>query len=443
MIQQAYEETLARLYTMLPMYQNSGGKAFKKGLDNINELCWAIGLPQWRFNTIHVAGTNGKGSVSSMLTSVLIEAGYKVGTYTSPHLINFTERIKINGREMSKRAVVEFVDCYERSIQRISPSFFEVTVAMAFDYFAENEVDIAVIEVGLGGRLDSTNIIRPEVSVITNISMDHTDLLGDTLDQIAFEKAGIIKPFTPVVIGERRPETLPVFQKIAADLGSPICMADEAFKVESQEQIYQQQEFVIYNAKEEVSETYQLDLMGHYQRQNLLTALTTIEVLREDVWEIKDEDIIRGLSRVRMNSGLRGRMEELYASPRIWVDTGHNEAGVKALVQQLDHFKAENLHIVWGMVKDKDHHAILALLPTEASYYFVKPTIERGLDAHTLQIKAEGHELKGHAYETVQEGLQAAIHQVSNPRDLIFIGGSTFVVADVLKDWEKVAKRVG
>lgn len=425
------------------MYQNKGKIAFKKGLDNINELCWAIGLPQWRFNTIHVAGTNGKGSVSSMLTSVLMEAGYKVGTYTSPHLVNFTERIKINGKEMSKRAVVEFVDCYDKIIEKISPSFFEVTVAMAFDYFAEEEVDIAVVEVGLGGRLDSTNIIRPELSVITNISMDHMELLGDTLDKIAFEKAGIIKPFTPVVIGERHPETLPVFNKVSSELGAPIILADEKFKLEKHEQIFQQQVLDIYNVDEEVNETFHLDLMGHYQRQNVLTALTAIEVLREDVWEIEDEDIQRGLSRVRMNSGLRGRMEELYNNPRIWCDTGHNEAGVKALIQQLEEADIEQLHIVWGMVSDKDHHAILALLPKTAIYYFVTPSVPRGLDSQSLQLKAEGHNLVGKAYHTAMEGIQAAIHEVGDTKDLIFVGGSTFVVADTIRDWERVEKKVG
>jgi len=438
MINHRYQETLAYLYSLLPMYQREGNAAFKKGLENINALCWDVGLPQWKFNAIHVAGTNGKGSVSAMLASILKEAGYKVGLYTSPHLLEFTERIRIDGREMEKEAVVEFVDAYRRSIERIKPSFFELTVAMAFDYFGEQEVDIAIIEVGLGGRLDSTNIIRPELSVITNISYDHMDMLGDTLGEIAGEKAGIIKRFTPALIGERHSETAPVFRAKADEMEAPLDYAEDRFLPVFREVHPDFQRLTYFNAKEEVEETYDLYLHGKYQEYNLRTTLAAIQLLGEDIWEIEETDIAAGLKNIKINSGLRGRMELLHHSPKIWCDTGHNAAGIAAVMEQLEAMPHQKLHIVLGMVKEKSHDKMLALLPKDALYYYVKPELARGLPAHTLQIMAENHDLEGEVFDSVLEGVQIAIGRASATEDLIFVGGSTFVVADLLREWRAV-----
>ncbi|MCI4671717.1 MAG: bifunctional folylpolyglutamate synthase/dihydrofolate synthase [Bacteroidia bacterium] len=435
MIEKQYQDTLTYLYEMLPMFQKDGNKAMKKGLENIQELCWAMGSPQWKFRSIHVGGTNGKGSVSSMLSSILMEAGYKVGIYTSPHLVNFTERIRINGKEIRKRDVVEFVDCYRRAIEKIQPSFFELTAAMAFEYFAEKEVDIAIIEVGLGGRLDSTNIIRPELSVITNISYDHMDILGDSLEAIAGEKAGIIKPYTPVVLGENHPETRSVFVETATELDAPFVFAEDRFKITPLEKQGLTQLVHSEDLLAEEEEKFDLGLMGDYQLQNLRTVLTAVEMLREDVWEITTEEISRGLKLVGKNSGFRGRMEQISQHPQIWCDTGHNEMGVKMAIGQILAMEYDRLHIVWGMVKDKNHNKMLGHLPKDANYYFVKPDVPRGLPAHTLQIIAEGLGMEGEVFDSVLEAVQIAIGKSELSKDLIFVGGSTFVVADLLKDW--------
>ncbi|MEO1414662.1 MAG: folylpolyglutamate synthase/dihydrofolate synthase family protein [Bacteroidota bacterium] len=432
-----YEETLAQLYQMLPMYQREGKKAMKKGLDNILDLCWEMGLPQWKFNSIHVAGTNGKGSVSAMIASVLQEAGFKVGMYTSPHLLEFTERIRVNGKEIPQEDVVEFVDAYSSVIHRIEPSFFELTVAMAFEYFAEQEVDFAVVEVGLGGRLDSTNIIRPEVSVITNISWDHMDILGDTLPQIALEKAGIIKPYTPVVIGERKDETAPVFIGKAHALQAEALFADQIFEIQVTALALDQVDATVLHIPSQASMNIKMDLGGKYQVENLRTALSALDVLRNDIWEISQEAIVNGLQKVKRNTGFRGRMERLQDKPLVICDTAHNEAGLESVIQYLIKQDYGQLHIVFGTVSDKDHQVILKLLPKEAHYYFVKPQVPRGLNELTLRLRAEVFDLHGNNYKDVATGIETALNQAKT-NDCIFIGGSTFVVAEALMYWQSM-----
>jgi dihydrofolate synthase/folylpolyglutamate synthase len=428
-----YRDTLDYLYQQLPMYQRIGPAALKPGLDNIRELCWTLGLPQWRFRSLHIGGTNGKGSVSSMLAAVLHAAGFRTGLYTSPHLAEFTERIRIGGGPIPQDAVVEFVDRCRPALERIQPSFFETTVAMAFDYFARSEVDVAVIEVGLGGRLDSTNVIRPELSVITNISWDHMEVLGDTLALIAGEKAGIIKRFTPAVIGQRHPETEEVFLRKAAGLEAPLRFAEDCFRVERLGGSWRGQQFQVEPLIEGLAPagTYGLSLAGLYQAENLRTVLTAVAQLREDGWDIPDAALRDGLLHVRAYAGLRGRMEPLGESPLILCDTGHNEAGIAAVLEQLREIPARQRHLVWGMASDKDHAKILRMLPQEARYYFVKPDVPRGLDAGVLRGKAAGAGLTGDAYDSVAGGIAAA-QAAAVPEDLIFIGGSTFVVAEAL-----------
>jgi len=431
MNQTHFSETLDYLYSLLPMYQQQGAKAFKKDLDNIQKLCWELGLPQWQFQSIHIAGTNGKGSVASMLNSILMEAGFLTGLYTSPHMLSFTERIRVKGKEIPEREVVKFVAKHQDIIEKISPSFFELTVGMAFDYFARRKVDIAVIETGLGGRLDSTNIISPELSVVTNISLDHQNLLGDSLEKIAEEKAGIIKRYTPVVVGVDQKESMPVFLAKAGVVEAPLFCASERFssKVKKWERSRQLIE-VVDNESEETKE-YWLDLVGEYQEENLKTTLMAVEVLREDGWEIPEKAVIRGLKKVRTNSSLRGRMECLSESPTIIADTGHNEAGVAQAMKQIQQMEYDKLHIVWGMVSDKEHDEILKLLPKEAQYYWVRPNLPRGFDSAALASKAAAFDLFGEIYDSVANG-KAAAETAATPGDLIFIGGSTFVVSEVL-----------
>ncbi|MDX2285298.1 MAG: folylpolyglutamate synthase/dihydrofolate synthase family protein [Bacteroidia bacterium] len=427
-----YRDTLDYLYQQLPMYQRIGPAALKPGLGNIRELCWSLGLPQWRFRSLHIAGTNGKGSVSSMLAAVLHAAGFRTGLYTSPHLADFTERIRIGGAAIQQEAVVAFVDRCRSALERIQPSFFETTVAMAFDYFARSEVDVAVIETGLGGRLDSTNLIRPELSIITNISWDHMDLLGDTLALIAGEKAGIIKRFTPVVIGQRHPETEEVFLRKAAELEAPVRFAEDCFRVERLGGSWRGQQFRVEPlADPEPAGTYGLSLAGLYQAENLRTVLAAVAQLREDGWSIPDEALRDGLLHVRAYAGLRGRMEPLGESPLILCDTGHNEAGIAAVLEQLREIPCRQQHLVWGMASDKDHARILRMLPQAARYYFVRPDVPRGLDAGVLRDKAAGAGLHGDAHGSVADGIAAA-QAAAGPEDLIFIGGSTFVVAEAL-----------
>lgn len=421
-----YSETLEYLYTRLPMFQRQGAAAYKANLDNTIALCEAVGNPQHKFKSVHIAGTNGKGSTSSMLAAVFQCAGYKTGLYTSPHLKSFTERISINGVEISEAAVIDFTSTYKTDIERISPSFFEVCVAMAFDFFAKEKVDIAIIEVGLGGRLDSTNVILPELSVITNISYDHTDLLGDTLAKIAYEKAGIIKANIPVVIGETHTETAAVFREKAKIENAPIIFADKQRKASIISQDIWQQKIRV----SPENQIFTLDLPGNYQQHNLLTVLQAIDNLKED-WKITDLHIQQALCQVKKLTGLRGRMFCLQSEPIVICDTGHNEAGIKEVIPQIQAFCKGKLHIVWGMVKDKNHAPVLTLLPQDAIYYFVAPDLPRALSAADMQAKSADFQLFGEKYDSVKAGLSAALTAAATD-DLIFVGGSTFVVAEVV-----------
>lgn len=419
-----YPETLNYLYQNLPMFQRVGSSAFRKDLTNTIALCKALGDPQNKFKSIHIAGTNGKGSSSHMIASVLQVAGYKTGLYTSPHLKEFTERIRINGQEIDKEFVIDFVGRIRPLIEEIQPSFFEITVVMAFDYFAHQKIDVAVIEVGLGGRLDSTNVITPVLSLITNISWDHMDLLGDTLAKIAAEKAGIIKNEVPVVISERQSEIENVFDQKANQSHSPITFATDQFRVNRESN-------GLYNIDyHDQHRSLKLDLMGKYQAKNIAGVLASIEELRKIGFKITDQHIEDGLKEVMSRTGLRGRWQTIGENPLIICDTGHNEGGIREIVQQIAETKFHHLHMVLGMVKDKDVSKVLDLLPKDATYYFCEASIPRALPADELRLKAEGFRLVGKAFKNVNEAIQAAKGN-SSPDDFIFVGGSTFVVAEV------------
>ena len=408
------------------MYQRQGAAALKFNLDNITALMQELGNPQHKVKTIHVAGTNGKGSSVHMLSSILQEAGYTTGLYTSPHLKSFTERIRINGREISKQAVIEFVRRIRDAIEEIKPSFFEITFAMAMDYFVAAAVDIAIIEVGMGGRLDSTNIISPEICLITNISFDHQHLLGDTLEKIAAEKAGIIKENIPVVISQTQPEVAGVFQSRAVELGAPLYFADKTYHLE---QAAEKRFNVIANGQV-VFEGILPDLKGEYQKFNFPGVLMTCALLEANNWHIPEAAIVNGLQNVIHNTGLKGRWQQLSEKPLIIADTGHNEAGIAVIISELQQIAHTQLHIVWGMVEDKEVAHILELLPTAAIYYFVEPDIPRGLPAADLGKLAGQYNLQGSVYDSVAAGIHAA-KQRANEEDCIFIGGSTFVVAEI------------
>lgn len=402
-----YQETLTYLFSRLPMYQRVGKAAYKVNLDSTHQLCEELENPQHKFRSIHIAGTNGKGSTSHMIASVLQEAGYKVGLYTSPHLKDFRERIRINGAMIPEGEVVDFVEQHQKAFEKMDLSFFEWTVGLAFYYFAEQEVDIAVIETGMGGRLDSTNVITPEVTAITNISLDHTQFLGNTLSAIAKEKAGIIKSKVPLVLGDVKEKLYAIFEQIAYEKEAPIYFSSE------------------------VDTTYTTDLKGSYQTGNLKTAVGILQVLCEQGWKIDDEVKQNGLNNVVKNTGLLGRWQVLQQAPLTICDTGHNEAGVKLIVDQLKRLNFTQVNIVWGMVKDKEANIILRLLPKNATYYFCQAQLPRAMDASLLQKKALSCGLNGEVYKSVSDAYQAAKEQ-SETDDLIFIGGSTFVVAEVL-----------
>lgn len=424
-----YEETLAFLYERLPMFSRIGDKAVKPGLDNIESLCRSLGNPQSAFPCIHVAGTNGKGSVSHMLASALMACGYRTGLYTSPHLRDFRERIRIDGVMMPAEDIVSFTQRILPDIESLSPSFFEITVAMAFHHFAEQGVDVAVIETGLGGRLDSTNIVTPEVSVITNIGWDHMNLLGDTLPAIAAEKAGIIKPGVPVVLGEPEEATLPVFERRASEQGSKLTLASslrEVLRSEHQGQTLQ----VTTRDMRGHRETWELDLTGAYQTRNLLTVLATIDTLRERGWRLDTDNVRKGLRSTAALTGLQGRWQLIRHSPRIVLDVAHNEPGVRALLRQLDNTPYEQLHIVTGMVRDKDVSAVLKLLPGEAKYYFTRADIPRALPEDLLRERAAEAGLSGEAYPDVDTALNAAL-AAAGPDDVILVCGSVFLVGEV------------
>ncbi len=419
----SYQETLDYLYQNLPIFQRVGAAAYKADLTNTIALCEALGNPQNKFKSIHVAGTNGKGSSSHMLAAILQTAGYKTGLYTSPHLKEFTERIKINGRKVEQGFVIDFVNRIKPEIERIKPSFFEITVAMAFDYFAQQKVDVAVIEVGLGGRLDSTNVITPIVSLITNISWDHKDLLGDTLPKIAFEKAGIIKNNVPVVISERQSNVEHVFISKAKEIKSKILFADDEWKVNT-----------LSDGKLSVSHgnlqhEYELDLKGLYQRKNIAGVLAVVETLKES-FSISDAQVRKGLSATISITGLKGRWQKLGEKPLMICDTGHNEGGVKEVAHQILSQKFDRLFIVWGSVNDKDISMILSLLPKKAYYFFCQAKIPRALPALELQEQAKKFGLDGITVEDVNDAIAMA-KKLSTSNDFIFIGGSTFVVAEI------------
>ena len=403
-----YQGTIQWLFSQLPMYQRQGKSAYKVDLSNTIKLAKHLKNPERKFKSVHVAGTNGKGSTSHMLASVLQEAGYKVGLYTSPHLKDFRERIKINGKEVSKQFVIGFVKSNKVFFEENSLSFFEMTVGMAFDFFAKKKVDIAIIEVGLGGRLDSTNIITPAVSVITNIGIDHTQFLGNTLEEIAVEKAGIIKENVPVVIGETQKRTKPVFEKIAKERTAKIFFADKS-----------------------INGIFKSDLKGTYQKNNIKTVLQTISQLQKLGYSISDSQIKQGLLNVIKNTGLLGRWQLLQENSKIICDVAHNKEGLSYTLKQLKEESYETLHIVLGFVSDKDLGSIISLFPKNAKYYFCKPDISRGMDVSLLKKSFEEKGYVGEAYKSVDEAFKKA-KDVAIKEDVIYVGGSTFVVAEIL-----------
>jgi dihydrofolate synthase/folylpolyglutamate synthase len=413
------------------MYSRIGAAAYREDLTNTIFLIESIGHPELRFRSVHIAGTNGKGSSSHMLAAIFQQAGYKTGLYTSPHLKDFRERIRINGKMIDEAAVCDFVERIRPVSEAIDPSFFEVTVAMAFDYFARNNVDIAIIEVGLGGRLDSTNIITPDLSIITNISYDHMNLLGDTLPAIAAEKAGIIKHNIPVVIGEHHPETAPVFEEKAKKENAPLSFADHHHYVTDWK--YGRHTLDVEIATTPVAdmvEWYTLDLAGIYQTRNLVTVLESVHVLRGIGWKLEPPVVRRALREVKKLTGLHGRWEIIHEHPDIILDVAHNEDGIRQLLRQIEVTDHEELHIILGLVKDKAVGRVLALLPREANYYFTRAQIPRALPEADLAKAATAAGLKGQAYPTVPEALQAAKTR-ARPKDLIVVCGSVFVVAEV------------
>lgn len=406
-----YKDTLDYLYNSAPLFQQIGAGAYKEGLENTWALDEHFGHPHRSFRSIHIAGTNGKGSCSHTLAAILQEAGYKVGLYTSPHLIDFRERIRVNGQPVPEAYVIRFVEEERAFFEPLHPSFFELTTAMAFRYFAEEKVDVAVVEVGLGGRLDCTNIIRPDLCIITNISLDHVQFLGDTLEKIAGEKAGIIKPGIPVVIGETTPETRPVFQKKAEEVGAPIHFAEEEVK--------------------EVHPDWEYELKGLYQEKNRRTLWAALPLLQEGGYQISESDIQAGFAHVVELTGLMGRWQKLQEHPTLVCDTGHNVGGIQYIAEQLRRQVFRRLHIVIGMVNDKDVRGVLALLPREATYYFTQASVKRALPAGQLARLAAEAGLQGTCYPDVPSAVRAA-QKESLPEDFIFVGGSSFIVADLL-----------
>ena len=427
-----YPETLDYLFSRLPMFSRIGVAAYKADLDNTIRLCESLNNPQKKVKTIHIAGTNGKGSVSHMLAAILQTAGYKTGLYTSPHLKDFRERIKVNGEMVKENFVIDFTKKINPLIEEIEPSFFEITVAMAFEYFASQQVDVAVIETGLGGRLDSTNIITPELSVITNIGWDHMNLLGDSLEKIAFEKAGIIKEKIPVVIGEVIPETQPIFEQTAKAKNAPLSIAQQKRQVTDWD--WEKNELVVEVAEEHHTDhkVYHLDLPGIYQTKNLLTVLEACAQLQQKEWRLDDKIIHAGLKHTKKITGLHGRWEVIHTSPLIVLDVAHNVDGIRQLVQQAELTEHHQLHIITGMVKDKEVEKILALFPKNATYYFTKAQIPRALPEGELMGKAEKIKLKGDSFPDVNEALEFAL-QHAHPDDLIIVCGSVFLIGEVDK----------
>ena len=426
-----YTETLNYLYTQLPMFTRIGAAAYKADLSNTITLCAALDNPQNKFKSIHVAGTNGKGSTSHMLASVLQEAGYKVGLYTSPHIKDFRERIKINGQKIEKQFVVHFTENIKTKITEIQPSFFEITVAMAFAYFAKQQVDIAVIEVGLGGLLDSTNVIIPELCVITNIGLDHTNLLGTTLPEIATQKAGIIKASVPVVISQTQEETERVFTNKALEKNTSIFFADKVMEVIGMDSatIGLQKMKVVNTAKMSIT-NYELDILGKYQQKNVKGVLLALEILQQYNWNISAQHIVDGLKNIKNNTGLMGRFDMLETSPMLIADVAHNADGITEVLAQIKNIPHNNLHIITGFVADKAVDKVLALFPKNANYYFTQANIPRALLKENLQETAKQYQLNGEVYNNVNTALQAAKANASK-EDIILICGSFFIIAEL------------
>ncbi|MBR2360307.1 MAG: bifunctional folylpolyglutamate synthase/dihydrofolate synthase [Bacteroidaceae bacterium] len=427
-----YQETTDYLFNSAPLFQHVGGDAYKEGLGNTHLLDEHFGHPHTKYRTIHVAGTNGKGSCSHTLAAILQSAGYKVGLYTSPHLVDFRERIRVNGEMVSEEYVIRFVEEHRAFFEPLHPSFFELATAMAFNYFAESHLDVAVIEVGLGGRLDCTNIITPDLSIITNISPDHTQFLGDTLAKIASEKAGIIKKGVPVVIGETTEETRPVFVNKANETNSPIILSDELNLVKNS--VSTNNGGRIYNTT--LYKNLEGELGGLCQEKNTNTLLAATEELKKIGYRLTEENIRHGFAHVCQLTGLMGRWQKLHEHPTLICDTGHNTGGIAYIVEQLKAQAYDRLHIVMGMVNDKDVSGVLAMMPKEATYYFTRASVKRALDEEELQALAARFNLHGNTYPTVAEASQAALGNAKE-NDLIFVGGSSFIVADLLADWQK------
>ncbi len=426
-----YLQTLAYLYSQLPMYQRIGHAAYKADLNNTIEICRLLGNPENKFRTIHIAGTNGKGSTSHFLASVLQSAGYKTGLYTSPHLKDFRERIKINGKMISQKKVVDFVAKNKKHFEKIKPSFFEMTVGLAFDYFANEKVDIAVIETGMGGRLDSTNVITPLLSVITNIGYDHEFFLGNTLEKIAAEKAGIIKPKTQVVIGETQKETEKIFRKKAKQENAPIIFADNLFSIKNSKTKGRFLELDLLKDKKILLKRVQLELTGIYQQKNIKTVIAAVDCLKKSGFIISEQSFRSGVKNVVTKTGIKGRWQKLSSSPLAYCDTGHNIDGIKQVLKQIASVKHKKLHFVFGAVSDKKIEPVLEILPKNALYYFCRPQIPRGLSELELFDKALLFNLKGKTFPSVKTAFVAAC-KAAGKYDLVFAGGSTFVVAEVL-----------
>jgi dihydrofolate synthase / folylpolyglutamate synthase len=426
-----YRETLSWMFDKLPMYQRIGGAAYKADLSNTIKLLELLGEPQKSFRSVHIAGTNGKGSVSHMLASILHSAGYKTGLYTSPHLKDFRERIRINGEMISQDKVISFIETYKDDFEKMELSFFEMNVGMAFQHFQEEKIDIAIIETGMGGRLDSTNLVLPLLSIITNISYDHTQFLGDTLEKIATEKAGIIKSKIPVIIGQTQFETKAVFEEKAAAVNAPIIFADYVFDANRLETADKQlQSFDIWKNSLLFLEHLEIPLLGDYQQKNLITAMCAVDQLKKH-FDIEEKDIRDGLGAVIRNTGLIGRWQILGRSPLVVADTAHNVAGIKEVAFQLRLTQFKQLHFVLGMVNDKAIDDVLQMLPRHAIYYFCKADIPRGMPAEEIALKAFEFGLRGKVYDSVRDAYFSALN-AARSEDLVFVGGSTFVVAEVV-----------
>jgi dihydrofolate synthase/folylpolyglutamate synthase len=426
-----YNETLEYLYTQLPMFTRIGEAAYKKDLHNTVALCSALGNPQQHFKSIHVAGTNGKGSTCHMLAAIFQQAGYKTGLYTSPHIKEFGERIRINGEKIQEPFVVDFVERTKSLSEQIAPSFFELTVALAFDYFAQEKVDIAIIETGLGGRLDSTNIISPILSVITNIGFDHMNLLGNTLQEIAWQKAGIIKKNTPVVVGEALPETSPLFVQEAAEMEAPLFFAESRYEIADISSTHKLLSCRLHDLQSQTEETITIDLNGSYQAKNLCTVMLAVDLLNKQGYQFTKKTVQLALEKVKTITGISGRWDIVQENPRVIHDVAHNKDGIKQVIRQLKNdYPDSNIHFVLGFVKDKDVEQVLPLFPENASYYFTNAHIPRALPHQELKTLAASKNLLGKSFDDVNEAIEAAKIACA-PNDVIMVCGSFFIIGEI------------